>query len=153
MTTYPAADGAIPTMQWEQFREGIDDVRYLTTLYAKLDEIRATHPNEVAAIEAGVEADLEKYKEPENIYSLTGSDFTNTRKLVVSKILEIDEYISPTPVPKPGDTDSDGDVDIFDYSTLITQFGSTGTNLSADFDGNGKVDIFDYSTLISNFGR
>ena len=29
---YPIVDGVIPTVQWEGFREGVDDVRYLTTL-------------------------------------------------------------------------------------------------------------------------
>jgi hypothetical protein len=30
--TYPTADGVIDTIAWEGFREGIDDVRYITTL-------------------------------------------------------------------------------------------------------------------------
>ena len=29
---YPASDGVIDTIQWEGFREAVDDVRYLTTL-------------------------------------------------------------------------------------------------------------------------
>ncbi|MBA4390986.1 MAG: hypothetical protein C0399_08610 [Syntrophus sp. (in: bacteria)] len=32
MMTYPTIDGVIPTIQWEGLREGIDDVRYLSTL-------------------------------------------------------------------------------------------------------------------------
>ena len=32
MYTYPSQVGPIPTIQWEAVREGIDDVRYLTTL-------------------------------------------------------------------------------------------------------------------------
>ena len=32
MYTYPSQAGPIPTIQWEGVREGIDDVRYLTTL-------------------------------------------------------------------------------------------------------------------------
>jgi hypothetical protein len=34
---YPSAGGPIDTMQWEGFREGIDDVRYLSTLLKMLD--------------------------------------------------------------------------------------------------------------------
>jgi hypothetical protein len=34
---YPSAGGPIDTMQWEGFREGIDDVRYLSTLLNMLD--------------------------------------------------------------------------------------------------------------------
>ena len=32
MTVYPAMSGVIPTVQWEGMREGITDLRYLTTL-------------------------------------------------------------------------------------------------------------------------
>ncbi len=33
MLTYPTVNGNIPTIQWEGLREGIDDIRYLSTLY------------------------------------------------------------------------------------------------------------------------
>jgi len=32
MLTYPTVNGNIPTIQWEGLREGIDDIRYLSTL-------------------------------------------------------------------------------------------------------------------------
>ncbi len=32
--TYPTVDGVVDTIEWEGFREGIDDVRYITTLEA-----------------------------------------------------------------------------------------------------------------------
>lgn len=35
--TYPTADGVIDTLAWEGFREGVDDVRYITTLEAMLE--------------------------------------------------------------------------------------------------------------------
>ncbi len=34
--TYPTADGVIDTVQWEGFREGIDDVRYVCALEAAI---------------------------------------------------------------------------------------------------------------------
>ena len=34
---YPTADGVIDTIQWEGFREGVDDVRYLTTLLKAIE--------------------------------------------------------------------------------------------------------------------
>jgi hypothetical protein len=34
---YPTVDGVIPTVQWEGFREGVDDVRYLTTILQSID--------------------------------------------------------------------------------------------------------------------
>ena len=66
---------------------------------------------------------------------------------------------TPTPSPaaspsgKPGDIDGNNRVDIFDYNTLLTNFGRNGTNLPGDFDRNGRVDIFDLNTLLSNFGQ
>ena len=32
MFAYPTADGAVDTVQWQGFREGVDDVRYVATL-------------------------------------------------------------------------------------------------------------------------
>lgn len=34
---YPTTDGLINTIQWEGFREGVDDVRYLSTLLKKIE--------------------------------------------------------------------------------------------------------------------
>lgn len=60
---------------------------------------------------------------------------------------------TPSATPKPGDIDGNGKVDIFDYNTLLANFGKTGTNLPGDLDQNGKVDIFDYNILLANFGK
>lgn len=37
--TYPTVDGVIDTLAWEGFREGVDDVRYVTTLEDMLETI------------------------------------------------------------------------------------------------------------------
>lgn len=37
--TYPTVDGVIDTLAWEGFREGIDDVRYITTLESMLERL------------------------------------------------------------------------------------------------------------------
>ncbi len=59
---------------------------------------------------------------------------------------------SASPI-KPGDTDGDQDVDIFDYNTVLSNFGKTGPGIPGDFDNNNKVDIFDFNTLLTNFGK
>lgn len=46
--TYPTADGVLDTMQWEGFREAVDDVRYLKTLGCAI----ARQPQAPAAQEA-----------------------------------------------------------------------------------------------------
>lgn len=38
--TFATADGVIDTIEWEGYREGVDDVRYLTTLIESLDRAR-----------------------------------------------------------------------------------------------------------------
>ncbi|NUQ63303.1 MAG: hypothetical protein HUU20_12560 [Pirellulales bacterium] len=38
---YPTADGVIDTIQWEGFREGVDDVRYLSTLLERVAKAKA----------------------------------------------------------------------------------------------------------------
>ena len=43
MLTYPAQDGVIDTIQWEAIREGINDERYLTTMYAAMRECKDAH--------------------------------------------------------------------------------------------------------------
>ena len=42
---YPTVDSVIDTLAWEGFREGVDDVRYLTTLLAAIEKAKvAEHP-------------------------------------------------------------------------------------------------------------
>jgi hypothetical protein len=65
---------------------------------------------------------------------------------------------APSPVPssspaKSGDLDGNNKVDIFDYNTLLSNFGKIQAALLGDIDNNGRVDIFDYNTLLSNFGK
>ncbi|MEO7717784.1 MAG: hypothetical protein ABIY70_16415 [Capsulimonas sp.] len=43
MLTYPAQGGVLDTLQWEALREGVNDVRYLTTFYAALREAKDAH--------------------------------------------------------------------------------------------------------------
>jgi len=38
---YPTMDGVIDTVQWEGWREGVDDVKYLTTLLELIEETKA----------------------------------------------------------------------------------------------------------------
>jgi len=40
MMAYPTIDGVVGTVQWEGFREGVDDVRYLSTLLTTIEQAR-----------------------------------------------------------------------------------------------------------------
>lgn len=48
---YPTVDGVIDTLQWEGYREGVDDTRYLATLLAAIDEAEPAREKEAAAAE------------------------------------------------------------------------------------------------------
>ncbi len=58
MTTYPAQDGIIDTLQWEAAREGVDDIRYITNLKTYLRELKDLKIRKAATDEA--EAFLQK---------------------------------------------------------------------------------------------
>ena len=57
MLTYPTADGVIDTVNWELIREGITDVRYLTTMYTALRECKDAHISAKLVQEAEAYAD------------------------------------------------------------------------------------------------
>ena len=46
---YPTVDGVVDTIEWEGFREGVDDVRYLTTLLNAIKSAKALGKNTTEA--------------------------------------------------------------------------------------------------------
>lgn len=54
--------------------------------------------------------------------------------------------------PCVGDINHDGSVNLTDLAILLSQFGSTGTGLSADINGDNAVDLTDLATLLARFG-
>jgi hypothetical protein len=54
--TYPTMTGVIPTIQWEGFREGVDDVRYATTLEKAIAEAPAERRADADAARAWLDA-------------------------------------------------------------------------------------------------
>ncbi len=81
---YPTADGGIDTIQWEGYREAMDDLRYLATLRKAIAE--ASRGNEVPRIEAAkarsfmreldIRGDLEEVRDAmiERIITLAGEE-------------------------------------------------------------------------------
>jgi hypothetical protein len=49
---YPTVDGVVDTIQWEGFREGVDDVRYLTTLLKAIEKAKQDQRKAKAVKEA-----------------------------------------------------------------------------------------------------
>jgi hypothetical protein len=65
---YPTVDGVVDTIQWEGFREGVDDVRYLSTLLKAIEAGRRTYTPDAALAERWLEdldpaGDLGKLRE------------------------------------------------------------------------------------------
>ena len=56
---YPTVDGVIDTVQWEGYREGVDDVRYVTTLDAAIRRATATRHGAKAEAAAAATSFLE----------------------------------------------------------------------------------------------
>jgi hypothetical protein len=59
---------------------------------------------------------------------------------------------TPSATYTTGDINEDGTVDIFDFNTLMVNWGDSPANSAADLDGNGVVDIFDFNLLMVNWG-
>ncbi len=79
---YPTTNGLISTIQWEGFREGIDDVRYLSTLLNKIKQL------EIMGIDI---SDLNKWIDELD----PNKDLDLVRSEIIDKILEIDlDYLS-----------------------------------------------------------
>ncbi len=46
---YPTTDGVIDTIQWEGFREGVNDIRYLSTLLDTINKAKSSGKDVSAA--------------------------------------------------------------------------------------------------------
>lgn len=74
--TYPTSDGLISTVQWEGFRQGVNDVRFLSTLLNRIDKLKASGKNT---------SDLEKW-----VKSIDPSDDLDMlRNIIIDKILSL----------------------------------------------------------------
>jgi len=81
---YPTSNGVIDTIQWEGFREGVDDTRYVGSLIKK---VGSTSARTIIA----------------NSLS-QGTGMATTRKNVINQILSYTSGSIPTPTPTPTPT-------------------------------------------------
>ncbi len=96
MTVYPSSEGSIPTIEWEGLREGYNDMRYLTTLFDLLNDLTRINPQLADSIKNEIDNDLLKYYYPsynqDAAEQPSAVDFQNSRSLIISKILQIQEF-------------------------------------------------------------
>ncbi|MFH0964397.1 MAG: sugar-binding protein [Planctomycetota bacterium] len=65
---YPTVDGVIDTVQWEGFREGVDDVRYVSTLLAAIERAKDDPAKRARAIAAEKWLDEMEMPIPDDFY-------------------------------------------------------------------------------------
>jgi hypothetical protein len=80
---YPTMNGVIDTIQWEGWREGVDDVRYLTTLLKTIERAKAEGKNTTNA-----ENWLANLKDS----NLERQDLNNIRATIIDYILSLSPF-------------------------------------------------------------
>lgn len=95
MVVYPSLNaGPIPTLEWEALREGIDDLRYITTLENRLNLIKNSRPQDYNRIKSELDLRLVPFKDLFSWKFLSDKDFQDLRNFVIEMILEIDRLNS-----------------------------------------------------------
>lgn len=82
--TYPTMDGIIDTLAWEGFREGVDDVRYITTLEKSLAKVSVSPPEDKLASIREAQNFLDSLR------SYTGDDLGQMRSRIVAYLIQFD---------------------------------------------------------------
>lgn len=107
MTTYPARNGVIPTLQWEALREGITDFKYWSTVYDLIGKGMTSDNKEVVqlASEAKERCDttlsrinlttisINSETEPEPYDSIESHEYDNFRNHLRSEIEELTKVL------------------------------------------------------------
>jgi len=63
------------------------------------------------------------------------------------------EYNSGQPTCTPGDANCDGKIDITDFTSLVSNWLKTGTNISGDVNNDSKVNAQDLGIMMSKWGN
>lgn len=159
LTTYPSQDGPIGTMQWEAFREGIDDHRYLETwqfhqnIAAQYDAVFA------AASTTVIDDTLQIFSDFSELRGLSAGDFFHARELLRAEIiklidrnnldddgdglnnkLEISIGTNALQIDTDGDTISDFDEVNYDGDPNVYNVGIDLNPLTIDSDSDGYND-------------
>lgn len=78
---YPTINGVIDTIQWEGFREGVDDVRYLTTLKNAIENSKKSKKEEIKFIAEKAEDWLDNID--------INSDLQELRRIIAEWIIKL----------------------------------------------------------------
>ena len=82
---FPTVDGVIDTIAWERYREGVDDVRYLTTLINSIKGTKKSRNERIREISISAEKYLKELKGS----SLTERNLDTIRLEMINYILKL----------------------------------------------------------------
>jgi len=99
MLTYPTADGVIDTIQWESIREGINDIRYLTTFYSALRECKDARIDTLLVAKA--ESDVTSFLN-EPFWLMSDADYQNGRLMLASYAVQFRKDLNTYYARHPG---------------------------------------------------
>jgi len=85
-TAYPTVDGVIDTIAWEGYREAVDDVRYVTTLWKAIEAASQSKDHTLAGRAAAAQDFLRRLKAGEEIET---GDLGSIRRDIVAHILAL----------------------------------------------------------------
>ena len=89
LVTYPSQEGPVPTIQWEALREGIDDIRYLSTWLKFKNEVEKTDPELAYVSEETINTILEKYNTYDAWRSIPISQYYQDRLIIIEEIIKL----------------------------------------------------------------
>ena len=85
----PSKEGPIPTLGWEAMREGVDDVRYLTTLADLIKKEK--DPNKAQKAKKVMDEIISRVSmnPSDALFDLSEDDLQNFRKKITQAIMEV----------------------------------------------------------------
>ena len=83
---YPTMNGVVDTIAWEGYREGVDDVRYITTLQKAVEQAARSDDRKLSRAVASAQAYLRQLKAGTDIET---GDLATIRQAIITHILEL----------------------------------------------------------------
>ena len=94
LVTYPSQEGPVPTVQWEALREGIDDMRYLTTWNSIKERVKKLNASRAQASEQKIQGILDRYKDYRNMRVIPIGQFDDDRRILAAEIVALKAYLN-----------------------------------------------------------
>jgi len=153
---YPSKEGVVPTMEWEAFREGINDLRYMETWKYYDDAVAKTNPTLASQSKSVVDAVSKRYRDDYSSIAPAGfrvpmSQYEADRKTIIAEIEKMKTAAGPI---YDADLNSDSKIDPTDLGILKTDFLKLTASLAnpkSDIDGDGQATVKDAGILMSQW--